>query len=172
MEKINLKLPLFKYKPLPFIETHNVTLQGKSEAFENQNLQYIEWGYLPENTTYGQTFDVGTNILAFAETLFPRSSVSVIKQLPGNTIPGHSDTFYTFCRQYNVESQDVIRVNIFLEDWQSGHYFEINNNPILQWRKGDAIIINHEELHLSGNMGSTPKYTMQVTGVKDEFTGC
>ena len=172
MGKLNLKIPAFKYKNLPFVETHNVTLEGRAEEFEEQNRQYIEWGYLPENTAYSQTFDVGNEVLAYAETLFPRCSVSIIKQNPGNTIPSHLDTFYTFCKRHNVKPDEVIRLNIFLEDWKTGHYLEINENPVLQWKRGDAIIISTDEYHLSGNMGITPKYTMQVTGVRDEFTGC
>ena len=172
MDKIKLKLPTLRYKNLPFVKTNNITIEGRAAEFEDQNSQYIKWGFLPENTSYSQTFDIGPDILSFAETLFPRYSVSVIKQYPGNTIPSHLDTYYTFCKKNNVNSDDVIRVNIFLENWKTGHYFEINENPVLQWKRGDAIIITTNEYHLSGNMGIVPKYTMQVTGVKNEFKGC
>ena len=89
--------------------------------------------------------------------------------MPGQTLPSHVDTFYMISKKFDVAPEDCIRVNIFLEDWESGHYFEINNNPILQWKRGDAIIIEKDEPHLSANNGMKPKYTMQVTGVRDEF---
>jgi len=68
------------------------------------------------------------------------------------------------------DKDEIIRVNIFLEDWKTGHYFELNGNPILKWQAGDAIILDASKPHLSANAGIDPKFTMQITGLKDEFT--
>lgn len=167
MEKVNL--PILEYKELNFQKHTNVSFENRSEEFEEQNRLYQTVGYTEHNSVYFQTFEVGKDVLDFAHSLFPRFSVSIMKQLPGQTLPEHDDTFFQFSKKFKVDSKDCMRLNIFLEDWQSGHYFEINNTPVLQWRAGDAILIDKGEKHLSGNMGMTPKYTMQITGVRSEF---
>lgn len=172
MGKINLNLPNFDYKNCRWQKEDNVTLQGHAREFEEQNERYRNVGYTQYNSMYYRAFNVDLEIHNFCSTLFPRYSVGIMRQPPGQTLPSHDDTFYKFASVNNVDPYDCCRVNIFLEDWQSGHYFEINENPILQWKRGDAIIIARDEPHLSGNMGMTTKYTMQVTGVRNEFTRC
>ena len=172
MDKITLKLPDFKYKTHPWVEHDNVTIEGRASEFEEQNMRYFKAGYTTENSKYLQCFEFDDEIHNFCRTLFPRYSVSIMKQAPGQTLPSHEDTFYKFAKTHDVDPYACCRVNIFLEDWQSGHYFEINEKSVLHWKRGDAIIILRDEPHLSGNMGLTTKYTMQVTGVRDEFTGC
>lgn len=172
MDKVILTLPDFNYKNHTWIEHDNVTISGRSNEFEEQNIRYAKAGYTKENSKYFQCFNFEEEIHNFCKTLFPRYSVSIFKQPSGQTLPSHEDTFYKFAKTHDVDPYACCRVNIFLEDWQSGHYFEINENPILQWKRGDAIIIERNEPHLSGNMGMTTKYTMQVTGVKNEFTRC
>lgn len=169
MEQINLKLPKLNFKEHKFSLMNNVDEQGRSNQFEEQNRQYVQAGYSENNTQYWQTFDVDDACIEFGRSLFPRFSMSVIKQMPGQTLPSHLDTFFTFSVNNGIEPKDCVRINIFLEDWKTGHYFEINETPVLQWKQGDAIMIEIEEPHLSGNMGMEPKYTMQVTGVKHEF---
>ena len=172
MDKVILTLPDFNYKSHSWIVHDNVSTQGRAAEFEEQNIRYFKAGYTVHNTKYNQCFMFGDEIHNFCKTLFPRYSVSIMKQSPGQTLPSHEDTFYKFATEHDVDPYACCRVNIFLEDWQSGHYFEINEQSVLHWKRGDAIIIERDEPHLSGNMGMTTKYTMQVTGVKDEFTGC
>jgi len=169
MEQIKFDLPPIEYKRLTWKEKNNVDDEGRSSVFENQNKKYHLAGYTKDNSKYKQSFEVGPDIISFAQTLFDRCTMSVMYQMPGQVLPEHVDTFYMISKEYGVDPQDCIRVNIFLEDWKSGHYFEINDNPVLQWKRGDAIIIEKDEPHLSANNGMIPKYTMQITGVKDEF---
>ena len=169
MERINLKLPEFNYKDYNWIREDNVTIEDRASEFEQQNLRYIEAGYNHDNSMYYRAFEVDEAVHDFCRTLFPEYSVGIMKQPPGQTLPIHEDTFYKFAKVNNVDPYACCRVNIFLEDWQSGHYFEIDNTPVLQWKAGDAIIIDRGVFHLSGNMGMTNKYTMQITGVRSEF---
>lgn len=172
MERINLKLPEFNYKNYNWIREDNVTIEDRASEFEQQNLRYIEAGYNHDNSMYYRAFEVDEAVHDFCRTLFAEYSVGIMKQPPGQTLPIHEDTFYKFAKVNNVDPYACCRVNIFLEDWQSGHYFEINQTPVLHWKRGDAIIIEHDEVHLSGNMGVSPKYTMQITGAKNELTRC
>lgn len=170
MGKINLELPDFNYTNYDWVQEDNVTILDRADEFEQQNLKYIDAGYNHDNSMYYRAFKVDNAVHDFCISLFPRYSVGIMKQPPGQTLPCHEDTFYKFASVHEIDPYKCCRVNIFLEDWQSGHYFEINEKSVLHWKRGDAIIIRRDEPHLSGNMGMTTKYTMQVTGVYDEFT--
>lgn len=172
MEVMNFNLPKINFNDLHYQSLDNVSSQGRSNTFEDQNKIFLNAGYNKYNSNYLQTFDVDENCIKFGNTVFPRFSMSIIKQYPGQTIPNHIDTFYTFALKNGILQEQCVRINIFLEDWKNGHYFEIKGKPVLQWKKGDAVMIYKNELHLSGNMGMEPKYTMQITGVWDEFKGC
>lgn len=138
--------------------------------------QAEEWkrqGYTHE-TTYGKMYggkdtvprwahDVGENLgLENCGFVFYKMSFMDI-------MPVHQDHYRKYCEVFKKNYEDVWRAVVFLEDWKSGHYFEINENPVLQWKRGDAIIIEKDEPHLSANNGMVPKYTMQITGVRNEF---
>lgn len=172
MGKVSLTLPNFNYKDYNWLKEDNVSSYGRSKEFEEQNELYRRIGFTRDNTTYYRAFEVDNDVHEFCKTLFPRYSVGILKQPPGQTLPSHEDTFFKFAEAHNVDPYKCCRVNVFLEDWQSGHYLEINETPVLQWKRGDAIIIKRNEPHLSGNMGMTSKYTMQITGVIDEFKRC
>jgi quercetin dioxygenase-like cupin family protein len=169
MEQLKFKLPNLKYKSLLFNESHNVGFEGRADEYEKQNKLYKKVGYTEHNSRYRQTFEVGNDVYNFGKTLFDNCTISIMCQLPGQTLPMHTDTFYTFATKNNVDPKDCLRINIFLEDWKNGHYLEIDNIPVVKWKKGDAVLIHAGQPHLSGNMGMCSKYTMQITGIKDEF---
>lgn len=96
-------------------------------------------------------------------------SWSVYRMGPGTTLPNHSDTYSRFRSIYNIKDiSSVFRAVVFLEDWQSGHYFEINEDPVTEWAAGETIIWKNDVEHLAANMGMTNRYTLQITGVPDE----
>ena len=146
----------------------NVSL-GNSSEYDEQNIRYMKAGYTDKNTQYYQAFELPDDYHTFAKTIFSDYSLSVIKQMPGQTIPEHFDTFYKFCEKNKCDKEDVCRLNFFLEDWKPGHYFEILYEPYTRWRKMNFKIIRYGNPHLSGNMGMEPKYTMQITGLYEEF---
>jgi hypothetical protein len=156
---------------------HNITFEtisnnvsvGNSSEYDEQNIRHINAGYTDKNTQYYQTFELSDEYHTFAKTIFSDYSVSVIKQMPGQTIPEHFDTFYKFSEKNKCNKEDVCRLNFFLEEWKTGHYFEIDNEPYVNWGKMSFKIIRYGQPHLSGNMGMEPKYTMQITGLYEEF---
>jgi hypothetical protein len=96
-------------------------------------------------------------------------TVSSILQPPGNVITLHRDTFFQINKQYPDETRTKIRANIYLEDWAPGHlinYQDENFNwqTSTHWKQGDGFIWDSQHLHLSGNAGLVPKYTLQVSG--------
>jgi hypothetical protein len=92
---------------------------------------------------------------------FTHYVASVLKIMPGNTIPYHKDKHYWLQKKYGVG--ETWRYLIFLEDWKAGHYFEIYNQPIVKWKAGDWIKFHRHDWHIAGNMGVEPFYSAQIT---------
>lgn len=84
----------------------------------------------------------------------------------GIILPRHSDTYNRYVELYNLRETEhrIRRAIVFLEDWASGHYLEVNNQPIVNWTKGTGVIWEYDTPHLAANMGDTPRYTLQITG--------
>lgn len=99
------------------------------------------------------------------------SSLTLYCMIPGNIMPEHSDTFIKYREIMNLkETDNVGRAVIFLEDWKSGHYFEIDETPIVNWKKGDFVLWKNNTPHMAANLGKENRYTMQITGIyNDKF---
>lgn len=85
---------------------------------------------------------------------------------PGTILPNHRDTYKRYIEIFNLENnpQSVYRAIVFLEDWASGHYLELNGEPVVKWSAGDVVTWQYDTPHLAANMGYTPRYTLQITG--------
>lgn len=93
-------------------------------------------------------------------------SWSVYRMGPGTTLPEHRDTYSRFREVYKLApDQRIIRIIVFLEDWQSGHYLEMNGSPVIRWRAGDWVCWQDGFPHLAANIGKTNRYTLQITGI-------
>jgi hypothetical protein len=96
-------------------------------------------------------------------------SWSVYRMGPGCVLPNHSDLYVRFKQIHNITNDNSIyRAVIMLEDWQSGHYFEIDGHPCTKWIAGDTFIWQSDVNHLAANVGMTNRYTLQITGVPIE----
>lgn len=89
------------------------------------------------------------------------------KMQPGDIMPEHVDHFSTYTKLFNVPVSQVFRAVVFLEDWKSGHYFEIDKTPITNWSKNDYVLWSNEVPHIATNIGNEDRYTLQITGTKD-----
>lgn len=81
-------------------------------------------------------------------------------------MPIHVDRYKKYCEVFDVDYEQVCRAVIFLEDWQSGHYFEINKAAIVNWSAGDTIVWQGDVPHSASNIGIADRYTLQITGVR------
>jgi len=98
-------------------------------------------------------------------------SWSVYRMRPGSVLPNHTDTYARFVKLYDIEDPTAIhRAVVFLEPWQSGHYFEIDGTPITGWQAGDTITWHYDVQHVAANIGMTDRYTLQITGIPVENT--
>lgn len=81
-------------------------------------------------------------------------------------MPNHSDHYNTYCKLFNVDRKDVVRILIMLEDWKPGHYLEIDGNGFTNWMAGDYFIWENDCPHMAANIGIEDRYTLQITATK------
>ena len=60
---------------------------------------------------------------------------------PGDNLPYHSDTYKKYIELFNLtgREKDIVRFIFFPFDWEPGHIFEIDGDPITQWKAGDWV---------------------------------
>ena len=88
---------------------------------------------------------------------------------PGNYLPLHKDAYGFYTNKYGITDIDKIyRYIMFLEDSQPGHLLTIGNTVYSEWKAGDVKSFTGATSHSATNLGMTPRYTLQITGVIDE----
>ncbi len=98
---------------------------------------------------------------------------TINKLSPGNTVLEHTDMFDGLREKY-PEFKKFIRYILMLEDRTPGQYIEVNNQPIINWKIGDYIIIRGTDIingidhdwHMATNGGTKPLYIMAISGPK------
>jgi len=125
----------------------------KSYCYENTKIQQLWWtGDQIDYSAIGQ--QLGIEVV----------TVSTILQPPGCVIPLHRDMFYQISQRYPDRKETKVRANIYLEDWQLGHFIQYGNTVSTHWSRGEGFLWDSEVLHLGANAGMIPKYTLQVSG--------
>jgi hypothetical protein len=106
-----------------------------------------------------------TNFFNNYFTWLKNTAYSIQKLEPGMLLPWHTDA-YTFFRKKNGvdNTNEVIRVIVFLEDWQTGHISEVDTTVNTKYKAGDWISWTGLTPHLAANLGHTDRYTLQITG--------
>ena len=95
-----------------------------------------------------------------------KSTVTLYCMTPGTIMPEHEDKFLKYKEVMNLNNSiDIGRAIVFLENWKSGHYFEIDGSPLVNWKQGDYVIWKNNVPHMAANLGSDNRYTMQITGI-------
>jgi hypothetical protein len=140
-------------------------LQWQDRCQCYQQTEETQEFYNPQNSSIWQMFDESPAWVHDMARLVPQDYkhhvVSVIRIDPGNTIPLHQDKHYILQQKFGAG--DTWRYLIFLEDWRRGHYFEIQDEPVIKWHRGDWIKFHRSAWHLGGNMGTHPFYNAQIT---------
>ena len=131
-----------------------------------KQLPEMEKYYWPENSSIWQMFHEHCpqwvhNLVEKIPQDFKHHVVSAINIPPGQTIPYHQDKHFLLKETYGPG--DTWRYLIFLEDWKSGHYFEIYNRAVTGWKSGDWIKFHQKDWHAAANVGIEPFYSVQIT---------
>lgn len=84
----------------------------------------------------------------------------------GTVMPTHSDLYLRYIDLFNLHRQErrICRAIVFLEDWKSGHYSEVNEEPIVNWVAGQCVMWEYDTPHSAANLGEDDRYTLQITG--------
>jgi len=86
---------------------------------------------------------------------------------PGDIAPMHIDQYPYYNNLYNVhDDNEIVRVLIFLQDWKNGHYLEIEDISITNWKAGEWVAWELNTPHMAANIGLVDRYTLQLTGTK------
>jgi hypothetical protein len=92
-------------------------------------------------------------------------AISYYLMLTNDILPLHQDQYPGYTLRNNIKDiNSVKKAVVFLEDWQSGHYFEIDNHAIINWKAGDWVSWSGDCPHMAANIGIEPRYTLQITG--------
>jgi hypothetical protein len=91
---------------------------------------------------------------------------SYYRMWPGTVLPSHRDTYNTYIKLFGLEDRPhtIRRAVVFLEQWQSGHYFEGGDEVVTGWEAGDVVEWEYDLEHIAANLGTAPRYTLQITG--------
>jgi len=156
---------------IPFWELLHRDLPYINEDFNNQQdvQAWRELGYTQQRFTgdmYDMRFPEPDWIASVREFLPMKNwAWSFYRMRPGDVLPLHRDIYARYRDLYAVkDTSSIRRYIIFLEDWQSGHYLELDGTPITGWRAGEGVYWHGDTPHLAANIGRTPRYTLQITG--------
>lgn len=97
-------------------------------------------------------------------------SYALHRMRPGMLLPLHRDRYRYYSQSRNLKStKNIVRIIVFLSDWASGHYLEIDETPIVNWRAGDWVSWQDDTTHLAANLGHKNRYTLQITGIDNSL---
>jgi hypothetical protein len=146
----------YKYLPHP---DDSMVPAWEQQGYTNMNL----------NGAVCPLYDTPLEVFQQFHKAFPwaNTGIAAYKMNTGDILPVHSDHYMSYRRVFNLlKNETIYRAIVFLEDWKSGHYFEIDSHPITNWKKGDYAFWSGEVPHMAANIGIEPRYTLQVTGMK------
>jgi hypothetical protein len=162
----------------PFWDESFKNLNYKKESFNNKN-DIERWrseGYNQpiENFTgmmcpHGESHpDWTAKIVNIIQNEFSLNDIGVCfyRMETGTILPIHSDHYNVYKEKFKCNLEQIYRVLIFLENWKSGHYFEIDGNPIVNYKAGTFTVWQGDAKHMASNIGTEYRYTLQLTGWK------
>lgn len=87
------------------------------------------------------------------------------KLTPGQYLPTHTDAYGYYKTQQAInDPNQIMRYIVFLEDWQEGHLLTVEDRVYTKWVAGDCVGWKGETPHAAINLGTTDRYTLQITG--------
>lgn len=91
---------------------------------------------------------------------------SYYRMMPGTILPTHSDLYVKYVKLFNLQGREttIRRAVVYLEDWKLGHYGEYSGEPMVAWTAGQTVEWIYDAAHMAANMGTEPRYTLQITG--------
>lgn len=169
---------IHKYQLYPFWDEEYKSLQYINEPFNDTELAaaWRQQGFA--NRFTGDMCDMrGTQpswnqrfLEIFQGQGWKDVSTSYYRMASGTCLPTHQDLYVKYIQLFNLQGREhtIRRAIVFLEDWQPGHYAEYMDEPFVNWRAGATIEWTYNTPHMAANLGSTHRYTLQITGHVDD----
>ena len=152
-----------KYIKIPFNNKYDVS-KWREKGY-NQDEKYFTGqmcSYKEKQPSWNDTFVKWTE----KEYNLKDIGCCYYRMVTNEIIPVHGDNYKFYREKFNCELNDISRIILFLEDWKSGHYFELDGEPTVTWKAGDYFIWNGDLEHMAANIGIKDRYTLQITGRK------
>lgn len=161
---------------------------GHVDPWWNEEFKHLDYIYYPEKdhsvvqqnkdlyklyagvTANGGLYQMRDNTPEWATNFlnlfdWQNQGISFYSMKTCDFLPVHKDPYLNYRKIFNIQDPNTIwRAIVFLEDWKSGHYFEINGVANTNWKAGDWVAWNFDMPHAAGNFGIENRYTAQITG--------
>jgi hypothetical protein len=132
--------------------------------------RWLDQGYPRSLTLNGEVHHLRDRIPDYAKPLCDQLGwkdigCQLYRMNQGDIIPVHQDHYSVYKKIVGTDRSDQVwRAVMFMEDWKSGHCFEIDGRPWSEWKAGDYMVWNNDVPHMAANIGIEPRYTLQITG--------
>jgi len=94
-----------------------------------------------------------------------KTTATIHRIKPGHYLPIHRDLYKIYKNINSITDEDIYRIIVFLEDWQSGHMLDIDGRIFNSWQAGDYVGWMNDTPHAAYNLGITDRFTLQITGI-------
>jgi hypothetical protein len=140
------------------------------EIIKQPELQqfWVSVGHLPTNLVI-KTYSQPNPMPAWVENLknhwpeYKNFGFSFHKFSPGHYLPEHKDAYTKYITKFNISHTEVVRILLYLEDWQPGQFNTVEKHVISNWKAGDWIGWSGDALHSVVNFGVTTRYALAIT---------
>jgi hypothetical protein len=107
-----------------------------------------------------------TFIKIYTEMGWKDIGLAFYRMTTGTVMPVHNDLYKRYVELFDLKGKEktIRRALVLLEDWQSGHYLEVQGQPYVRWHTGDVVEWVYDTPHMAANIGLADRYTLQITG--------
>lgn len=172
--KKNINHCIQQYQLSPFWDQEYQTLEYIHEEFNDTSQIHTWQGLGYTNRFTGDMCDMRSQqpswndkfVQHFALLGWKDIGTSYYRMTSGTILPTHGDLYVKYVKLFGLQGREhcIRRAIVFLEDWKSGHYFEGMGQPLTNWKAGQVVEWAYDTPHLAANMGTEPRYTLQITG--------
>ncbi len=152
---------------LPDYNEYEKLSYEKHPAYEGDITQWKRQGYT--HTSFTGTMHVVRDDHIWLNKIAEKIGLSncgftFYKMSTGDIMPRHKDHFNTYQKIYKIDKSKVWRAVVVLQDWEPGHYFDIEHRAIVNYKRGEFVLFDAFCEHSAANIGLTDRYTLQITG--------
>ena len=153
------------FHPRPFLDDqfNRIATCANWIGYNSHNTTESNWGLDPLHNKILKQL-VGKDNFDKLNIDQDKCLLRLLEYNPGHNLPLHVDGKEGFRKLYGNET-NADRLFIAISKWDWGHFLQVHDKMIYNWKPGDTWIIPPDVWHLSGNAGIKPKLTLTVTGV-------